>query len=234
MRFCITNFATTITSPFSSRILLLHIYLHSHPSFIRDVLCSHYREPICTYVHLVLCVCSCSPQTSPENTLRGVHFREGKGDCWYPSNTLMVYLSSCVYVRFKLFVRLSLFPIHGEKMSITQSSTTCYLREDGLDRCGHNTCAAPTSFSQTCPTYICTCMFIQTHVFTGWVQEICKFSHISCPISVGINGLVEGVAPSLQQLSLPILRGREGEGEGRGGEDWKRGRGRKVVAKILH
>ena len=77
-------------------------------------------------------------------------------------------------------------------------------------------------------------MFIQTHVFIGRVQEICKFSHISCPISVGIDGLVKGAAPSLQQLSLPILQGgrRRGRGRGRGGErreeeveKGKRGRG---------
>ena len=86
---------------------------------------------------------------------------------------------------------------------------------------------------------------MQTHVFIGRVQEISKFSHISCPISVGIDGLVKGAELSLQQLSLPILQGeREGEGEGReeevekgevrGWEERKRGRGRKVFAKILH
>ena len=46
---------------------------------------------------------------------------------------------------------------------------------------------------------------LQTHVFIGWVQEVCKLFHISRPISVGINGLVERTAPALQQLFLLVL-----------------------------
>ena len=55
-----------------------------------------------------------------------------------------------------------------------------------------------------------------THVFTGWGREL---SHISNPVSVGINGLVERATPALQQLFLLVLQGGKGEGEGRRGSD---------------
>ena len=50
-------------------------------------------------------------------------------------------------------------------------------------------------------------------------MEVHKLSHISCPISVGINGLaiVEHAAPALQQFFLLVLQGRRGRGRGRRG-----------------
>ena len=45
-------------------------------------------------------------------------------------------------------------------------------------------------------------------------MEVHKLSHISCPISVGINGLVERAAPALQQLFLLVLQGEGGGGGG--------------------
>ena len=50
-----------------------------------------------------------------------------------------------------------------------------------------------------------------THVFIGWGREL---SHISNPVSIGINGLVERATPVLQQLILLVLQGRRGGGGG--------------------
>ena len=36
-----------------------------------------------------------------------------------------------------------------------------------------------------------------THIFIGWVQEICKLFYISRTFSIGTNGFVEGGTPSL-------------------------------------
>ena len=52
-----------------------------------------------------------------------------------------------------------------------------------------------------------------THIFIGWGREL---SHISHPISAGINGLVERATPALQQLFVLVLQERRGRGRGRG------------------
>ena len=55
-----------------------------------------------------------------------------------------------------------------------------------------------------------------THVLIRWGREL---SHISHPISAGINGLVECATPALQQLFVLVLQERRGgAGEGRRGK----------------